>query len=154
MIMQDVEDGIAILKAVRALGLTVAIDDFGTGYSSLGYLAKLPIDVLKIDRSFVNDIALTPEGMTLVSTIINLAHSLKLKVVAEGVETQEQRQLLTLMACDEMQGFLFSKAVPAAAFEAAFLEPSGPVAAKVPRAVSPAGRSPLPVGRGPLGQMP
>jgi diguanylate cyclase (GGDEF)-like protein len=126
MIMQDVDGGIALLKAVRALGLTVAVDDFGTGYSSLGYLSKLPIDVLKIDRSFVNDIALSPDGMTLVSTIIKLAHSLKLKVVAEGVETQEQRQLLTLMACDEMQGFLFSKAVPAADFEAAFLVADGP----------------------------
>jgi EAL domain-containing protein (putative c-di-GMP-specific phosphodiesterase class I) len=124
-----VDAGIATLKAVRTLGLTVAIDDFGTGYSSLGYLARLPIDTLKIDRSFVNDIALTPDGMTLVSTIIKLAHSLKLGVVAEGVETEEQRRLLDLMGCDEMQGFLFSKAVPAADFEAAFLEPAGEAAA-------------------------
>jgi diguanylate cyclase (GGDEF)-like protein len=123
MIMHDLDGGIATLQVIRALGLTVAIDDFGTGFSSLAYLSKLPIDTLKIDRSFVNEIALSPDGMSLVSTIINLAHSLKLNVVAEGVETDEQKRLLALLACDEMQGFLFSKAVPAEAFEAAFLAP-------------------------------
>jgi diguanylate cyclase (GGDEF)-like protein len=130
MIMQDVEAGIAILGAVRALGITVAIDDFGTGFSSLGYLAKLPIDTVKIDRSFINELTLTAQGSTLVTTIINLAHALKLKVVAEGVETEQQRQLLFLLGCDEMQGFLFSKAVPTADFEDRFLvvrevEPAG-----------------------------
>jgi EAL domain-containing protein (putative c-di-GMP-specific phosphodiesterase class I) len=130
MIMQDVEAGIAILGAVRALGITVAIDDFGTGFSSLGYLAKLPIDTVKIDRSFINELTLTAQGSTLVTTIINLGHALKLNVVAEGVETGQQRQLLFLLGCDEMQGFLFSKAVPVADFEARFLvvrevEPAG-----------------------------
>jgi EAL domain-containing protein (putative c-di-GMP-specific phosphodiesterase class I) len=105
------------------MGVTIAIDDFGTGFSSLSYLAKLPVDTLKIDRSFVIDMTTGPEGLALVSTIINLAHSLNLKVVAEGVETEEQSSLLRLLSCDEMQGFLFSKAVPAEIFETRFLAP-------------------------------
>ncbi|HUG98099.1 MAG TPA: EAL domain-containing protein, partial [Gammaproteobacteria bacterium] len=114
LIMEDVRHSIASLQAIRALGVTIAIDDFGTGFSSLSYLAKLPVDTLKIDRSFVTDMTAGPEGLALVSTIINLAHSLKLKVVAEGVETEEQSRLLRLLNCDEMQGYLFSKPVPAA----------------------------------------
>jgi diguanylate cyclase (GGDEF)-like protein/PAS domain S-box-containing protein len=121
LIMEDVKHGISSLQAIRALGLTIAIDDFGTGFSSLSYLSKLPVDTLKIDRSFVTDMTLTPEGLALVSTIINLAHALKLKVVAEGVETDEQARLLRLLSCDEMQGYLFSKPVPVAQFEALFL---------------------------------
>jgi len=121
LIMEDVNHNIASLGAIRALGVSIAVDDFGTGFSSLSYLAKLPVDTLKIDRSFVIEMTLTPEGLALVSTIINLAHSLKLKVVAEGVETEEQSRLLHLLACDEMQGFLFSKPVPAAMFESRFL---------------------------------
>jgi EAL domain-containing protein (putative c-di-GMP-specific phosphodiesterase class I) len=105
------------------LGVTIAIDDFGTGFSSLSYLAKLPVDTLKIDRSFVIDMTTGPEGLALVSTIIDLAHSLKLKVVAEGVETEEQSRLLRLLNCDEMQGFLLSKPVPAEVFETRFLAP-------------------------------
>ena len=105
------------------MGVSIAIDDFGTGFSSLSYLAKLPVDTLKIDRSFVVDMTAAPEGLALVSTIINLAHSLKLKVVAEGVETEEQSRLLRLLGCDEMQGFLFSKPVPGAEFETRFLGP-------------------------------
>jgi EAL domain-containing protein (putative c-di-GMP-specific phosphodiesterase class I) len=121
LIMEDVKHSIASLQAIRALGVSVAIDDFGTGFSSLSYLAKLPVDTLKIDRSFVTDMTGGPEGLALVSTIITLAHSLKLKVVAEGVETEEQSRLLRLLRCDEFQGFLFSKAVPAEIFEAKFL---------------------------------
>jgi diguanylate cyclase (GGDEF)-like protein/PAS domain S-box-containing protein len=121
MIMEDVKHSIASLQAIRAMGITIAIDDFGTGFSSLGYLAKLPVDTLKIDRSFVNDMTAGPDGMALVSTIINLAHSLKLKVIAEGVETEEQSRLLGLLTCDEMQGFLFSKPVPSESFETRFL---------------------------------
>ena len=123
LIMADVKHSIATLEAIRALGVTVAIDDFGTGFSSLSYLARLPVDTLKIDRSFVVDMTAGPEGLSLVSTIVNLAHSLKLNVVAEGVETEEQSRLLRLVNCDEMQGFLFSKPVPAGNFEAAFLAP-------------------------------
>jgi diguanylate cyclase (GGDEF)-like protein len=121
MIMEDVKQGISTLNAIRDLGVTIAIDDFGTGFSSLGYLAKLPIDTLKIDRSFVVDMTTGPRGLALVSTIVTLAHSLQLKVVGEGVETDEQFRLLRSLNCDEMQGYLFSKPVPAEIFEATFL---------------------------------
>jgi diguanylate cyclase (GGDEF)-like protein/PAS domain S-box-containing protein len=121
MIMDDVHQSIASLHAIRAMGVSIAIDDFGTGFSSLGYLAKLPVDTVKIDRSFVVEMNLHPEGLSLVSTIIKLAHSLQLKVVAEGVETEEQSHMLHLLMCDQMQGFLFSRPVPAAEFETKFL---------------------------------
>jgi len=123
LIMEDVKHSIASLQAIRAMSVTIAIDDFGTGFSSLRYIAKLPVDTLKIDRSFVTDMTAAPEGLALVSTIINLAHSLKLKVVAEGVETEEQSRLLRLLSCDEMQGFLFSKPVPGEIFETRYLAP-------------------------------
>ena len=123
LIMEDVEHSIASLQAIRAMGITIAIDDFGTGFSSLSYLAKLPVDSLKIDRSFVIDMTDSPEGLALVSTIINLAHSLKVRVVAEGVETEEQSRLLRLLDCDEMQGYLVSKPVPCDIFETNFLAP-------------------------------
>jgi diguanylate cyclase (GGDEF)-like protein/PAS domain S-box-containing protein len=123
LIMEDVKHSIDTLQAIRALGVTIAIDDFGTGFSSLSYLAKLPVDTLKIDRSFVNNMTGGPRGLALVSTIISLAHALELRVAAEGVETEEQARLLRLLNCDEMQGFLFSKALPVASFEAKFLTP-------------------------------
>ncbi len=123
LIMADVKHSIASLQAIRAMGVNIAIDDFGTGYSSLSYLAKLPVDTLKIDRSFVIDMTAGPDGLALVSTIITLAHSLKLKVVAEGVETEEQSRLLRSLNCDEMQGYLFSKPVPGEIFETRFLAP-------------------------------
>ena len=121
LIMVDIEHNIASLKAIRALGVAIAIDDFGTGFSSLSVLAKLPVDTLKIDRSFVNDMLAGPEGLALISTIISLAHALKLTVVAEGVETEEQSRLLRLLECDEMQGYVFSKPVPCEIFESKFL---------------------------------
>lgn len=121
LIMEDVEHSIRSLQAIRDMGVTVAIDDFGTGFSSLSHLARLPVDTLKIDRCFVTDMTISPEGLSLVSTIIHLAHSMSRKVVAEGVETEEQQQLLRLLSCDEIQGFLFSKAVAADDFEARFL---------------------------------
>jgi EAL domain-containing protein (putative c-di-GMP-specific phosphodiesterase class I) len=123
LIMEDVKHSIVSLQAIRAMGVTIAIDDFGTGFSSLSYLAKLPVDTLKIDRMFVNEMTAAPQGLALVSTIITLAHSLKLKVVAEGVETEEQSRLLRSLNCDEMQGFLFSKPVPREIFETTFLLP-------------------------------
>src|SRR5580765_1737260 len=119
--MEDVKRNIASLQAIRAMGVTIAIDDLGTGFSSLSYLAKLPVDTLKIDRSFVIDMTAGPQGLALVSTIITLAHSLKLRVVAEGVETEAQSRLLRLLSCDEMQGYLFSKPVPGEVFETEFL---------------------------------
>jgi len=112
LIMDDVQGNIEKLKAVRALGIDIAVDDFGTGYSSLGYLARLPVQTLKIDRSFIITMLKDPDTMTLVSTIISLAHSLRLKVVAEGVEDEEQAKMLRLLRCDEMQGYLFSKPIP------------------------------------------
>jgi diguanylate cyclase (GGDEF)-like protein/PAS domain S-box-containing protein len=136
LIMEDVKHSIATLQAVRAMGVTVAIDDFGTGFSSLSHLARLPVDTLKIDRSFVIDMTTGPEGLALVSTIISLAHSLKLKVVAEGVETEEQSRLLRLLGCDEMQGFLFSRPVAGDVFEAKFLKP-GPAPIYNPQATMP-----------------
>jgi diguanylate cyclase (GGDEF)-like protein len=122
LIMEDVEHSITSLQAIRAMGVTIAIDDFGTGFSSLSYLAKLPVDTLKIDRAFIIEMD-QPEGMALVSTIIILAHALKLKVVAEGVETEKQSRQLLSLNCDEMQGYLFSKPVPTEIFETRFLAP-------------------------------
>jgi len=121
LIMEDVKHNIASLQAIREMGVRIAIDDFGTGFSSLGYLSKLPVDTLKIDRSFVTGMTAGPQGLALVSTIINLAHSLKLNVVAEGVETEEHSRVLRLLGCDEMQGYLFSKPVPSEIFETKFL---------------------------------
>jgi diguanylate cyclase (GGDEF)-like protein len=121
VIMEDIGHTVASLRAIRAMGLTVAIDDFGTGFSSLSYLAKLPVDTLKIDRSFITDMTQSSEGLGLVSTIISLAHGLKLKVVGEGVETEEQSRLLGLLGCDEMQGFIFSRPIPGDAFESKYL---------------------------------
>ncbi|MEO6975537.1 MAG: EAL domain-containing protein, partial [Gallionella sp.] len=120
LIMKDVKRSVSSLQAIREMGVTIAIDDFGTGFSSLSYLAKLPVDTLKIDRSFVIEMD-TPEGEALVSTIIKLAHSLNFKVVAEGVETEKQSRQLLSLNCDEMQGFLFSKPVPAEIFETKFM---------------------------------
>ena len=124
VIMEDVEHSIAILEAVRALGVRIAIDDFGTGFSSLNYLSKLPLDTLKVDRSFVSDITNGPQGVALVSTIITLAHALKLKVVAEGVETEQQAALLQSLGCDEMQGYLVSRAVDFGSFRKRYLRPA------------------------------
>jgi len=113
LIMQNVEGNVQKLRAIRDMGVNIAVDDFGTGYSSLGYLAKLPVNALKIDRSFVATMTSSTESMTIVSTIISLAHSLGLKVIAEGVETQEQLGLLKSAKCDEAQGYFFSKPIPA-----------------------------------------
>jgi EAL domain-containing protein (putative c-di-GMP-specific phosphodiesterase class I) len=121
LIMEDIRSSITSLRAIRDMGVRIAIDDFGTGFSSLRYLAKLPVHSLKIDRSFVIDMSKGPEGLSLVSTIVNLAHSLKLTVVAEGVETPEQSRLLRLLNCEEMQGFLISKPVSRAVFESKYL---------------------------------
>jgi EAL domain-containing protein (putative c-di-GMP-specific phosphodiesterase class I) len=91
----------------------VSIDDFGTGYSSLSYLAKLPIDALKIDQSFVHQIFTTPENRAIVNAIISMARSLKLRVIAEGIETPEELAFFKAQECDEAQGYFFSRTVPA-----------------------------------------
>ncbi len=124
VVMEDIQANIEKLTAVHALGLNIAIDDFGTGYSSLAYLAKLPVQSLKIDRSFIIAMVEDPDTMTLVSTIISLAHSLRLKVVAEGVDSEDQAKHLRRLRCDEMQGYLFSKPLPLDELTA-LLEPTG-----------------------------
>jgi len=112
IIMEDVAANIAKLLAIRELGVDIAVDDFGTGYSSLAYLARLPVQALKIDRTFVAAMLEDASAMTLVSTMISLARSLKLTVVAEGVEQEEQARMLRLLRCDQMQGFLFDAPLP------------------------------------------
>ena len=112
LVMDDIQGNIEKLREVRKLGVSIAVDDFGTGYSSLAYLARLPVQTLKIDRSFIITMLAEPDIMTLVSTIISLAHSLRLKVVAEGVDAEDQAKILRLLRCDEMQGYLFSRPVP------------------------------------------
>ena len=111
--VDDLAGSIEKLQLARAAGLSVAIDDFGTGYSSLSYLGRLPIDALKIDRSFVVRMTDDPQSTSIVNTIISLAHSLDLEVIAEGVETFQQARLLRLLKCDKAQGFLFARPVPA-----------------------------------------
>jgi diguanylate cyclase len=113
MIVTDIEQNIARLTAIRQMGLAIAIDDFGTGYSSLSYLARLPVDALKIDQSFVGTMTTSPVSMTIVSTMIAMAHALDLKVIAEGVEEEEQAKFLALLKCDELQGYLISRPLPA-----------------------------------------
>lgn len=120
-LMKDPDKSITILNALKQLGIKLSIDDFGTGYSSLTYLKRLPIDILKIDKSFVHDLTENPDDVELVLAITTLAHNLNLKVIAEGVENNEQLELLRQMNCDEWQGFLFSKAVPPEEFEERFL---------------------------------
>jgi diguanylate cyclase (GGDEF)-like protein len=116
-VMSDAEESVHILEAISRMGVLVSVDDFGTGYSSMSYLRRFPIDKLKIDRCFVEQMATRPEDASIVGAIISLAHSLRLKVIAEGVETLEQLQLLAKLGCDQYQGFYFSPALLPAKFE-------------------------------------
>ncbi|HEV7856302.1 MAG TPA: EAL domain-containing protein [Herminiimonas sp.] len=117
LVMTDVERAIGILRELKALEVQLSIDDFGTGYSSLSYLKRFPLDVLKIDQSFVRDISSDSDSAAIVASIISLSHNLKLHVIAEGVETREQLDFLREHGCDAMQGFYFSEPVTAEAFE-------------------------------------
>jgi diguanylate cyclase (GGDEF)-like protein len=116
-VMSDPEESIAILEQLSAMGVLVSVDDFGTGYSSMSYLRRLPIDKLKIDRVFISEIVSRPEDASIVRAIVSLAHSLRLKVVAEGVETPAQLDFLKAVGCDEYQGYHFSRPVPSREFE-------------------------------------
>lgn len=118
VLLQDVESTMAVLHALKVLGVQLAIDDFGTGYSSLSYLRQFPIDTLKIDQSFVRDIAADTDNVAIVSAVISMGNSLKLRVSAEGVETREQLAFLQAEHCSEGQGFYFSPPVTADAFTA------------------------------------
>jgi EAL domain-containing protein (putative c-di-GMP-specific phosphodiesterase class I) len=106
------------LKALKAMGLRLAIDDFGTGYSSLSYLTKFPIDIIKIDKSFMRQIGTDAAETAIVTAVISMAHSLNLVVVAEGVETREEFEFLANLGCDEAQGYYFSRPVAADLFTA------------------------------------
>jgi diguanylate cyclase (GGDEF)-like protein len=116
-IMNNPDYAVKTLGELKEKGIKISIDDFGTGYSSLGYLKNLPIDILKIDKSFIRDITTNADDAALVMAIVTLSHNLRLKVIAEGVETEEQLRFLRLLRCDAWQGYLFSKPVPAADFE-------------------------------------
>jgi EAL domain-containing protein (putative c-di-GMP-specific phosphodiesterase class I) len=118
LLMRDIEATIDALNALKEFGVDLSVDDFGTGYSSLSYLKRFPIDILKIDRSFVKDLHRDPDDASICAAIIAMAHSLDLKVIAEGVELEEQLAYLRDHNCDQIQGFLFSKPLPAKEFEA------------------------------------
>jgi EAL domain-containing protein (putative c-di-GMP-specific phosphodiesterase class I) len=118
MLMENVEEGVQKLRAIRDMGVHIAIDDFGTGYSSLSYISTLPVNTLKIDRSFIDGMTDNPAKTSIVTTIISLGHALRMEVVAEGVETEAQSQLLRLLRCDQIQGYLISRPLAAAKLEA------------------------------------
>ena len=111
-LLEDDETVGATLRDLRTIGIRLALDDFGTGYSSLGYLTRLPIDILKLDRAFVRDVDGDPSASGVVRAIISMAKSLGMRVVAEGVDAEEQATVLRELGCDELQGFLASPAVP------------------------------------------
>ena len=113
MVMQEPEKAAALLQDLKAMGLYLSIDDFGTGYSSLAYLKRFPIDSLKIDRSFIKDIPANSDDLAITQAVIAMAHGLRLRTVAEGVENEEQLEWLKRFGCDEVQGYLFSKPLPA-----------------------------------------
>lgn len=125
ILMRDVDRTIATLDYLKGTGITLAMDDFGTGYSSLSYLRRFPIDVLKIDRSFVLDIEQSDHGAAICAAILAMSRQLGLTVIAEGVENTQQVEFLRAHGCDEIQGYLISKPVPPAEFREKFLENAG-----------------------------
>jgi diguanylate cyclase (GGDEF)-like protein/PAS domain S-box-containing protein len=118
LLMHDIEDVVAKMKELAAFGIAFSLDDFGTGYSSLSYLKRFPIDALKIDRSFVHDVTTDPDDAAIAKAIIAMAHSLGIRVIAEGVETKPQLDFIRRHGCDAVQGYLFSRPVPAEEFSA------------------------------------
>jgi EAL domain-containing protein (putative c-di-GMP-specific phosphodiesterase class I) len=114
--MEDTHNTMQVFSVLAQLGVSLSIDDFGTGYSSLAYLRKLPATQIKIDRSFVSDLGQGEDALAVVNAVVSLAHALGLEVVAEGVETEQQRDILVRLQCEQLQGFLFAKPMPAAEF--------------------------------------
>ena len=114
--LADLEDTTATLRKLNTMGIAISVDDFGTGYSSLSYLRRLPLSTLKIDRSFVSDVTTSPDAAAIADTIIAMAHRLHLNVIAEGVEDAAQLSFLRDRGCEMMQGYYFSKPVPADEF--------------------------------------
>ena len=117
----DIERSLEVLLDLKSLGVRISVDDFGTGYSSLNYLRQLPVDTVKIDKSFINDMTSDANDEAIVATIINMGHNLNLTVIAEGVETEEQLKYLQKLECDEIQGYFYSKPIPPSEFENKFL---------------------------------
>ncbi|WP_340124530.1 EAL domain-containing protein, partial [Methylobacter svalbardensis] len=117
LVLDNIEDTITKMHALKKIGVHFSMDDFGTGYSSLAYLTQLPLDQLKIDQSFVHNIGVQPTDAVIVQTIIGMANNLGMDVIAEGVETEEQRAFLERHGCPAIQGYLFSKPVPIEQFE-------------------------------------
>jgi len=115
--MQNIDFTISVLDEFKRNGISLSIDDFGTGYSSLSYLKRFAVDNLKIDISFIRDITTDPDTASIITAIIAMAHSLKIKTIAEGVETEEQWKFLRLLKCDTIQGYYFHKPLPALAVE-------------------------------------
>jgi EAL domain-containing protein (putative c-di-GMP-specific phosphodiesterase class I) len=112
-LMQNPDTAVEVLAKLKSMGVRISIDDFGTGYSSLSYLKRFPVDSLKLDQSFVIEIISNPDDAAIAGAVVAMAHSLNLKVVAEGVETLDQLEYLKTMKCDEMQGYFISRPVPA-----------------------------------------
>jgi diguanylate cyclase (GGDEF)-like protein len=137
VLIDDPHDALSRLDALRGLGVRIALDDFGTGYSSLSYLQRFPFSLLKIDQAFVASLGSTGNAGAIVQSIVTLGHALGMKVLAEGVETDEQRVLLRLAGCDEMQGFLFAKPLPAEAIDRLAARPVAGRATR-PRSAQPA----------------
>ncbi len=121
-LMENTQHTIASLQRLHTMGVKISIDDFGTGYSSLAYLRRFPIDTLKIDIAFIREVTSNPQDAAITRTIIELAHSLNLRVVAEGVETQAQLAFLKEAGCDQIQGYLFSRPLPVETLERLLLE--------------------------------
>ena len=118
ILLQDIDDTMKTLRGLKDMGVKLSIDDFGTGYSSLSYLKRLAVDKLKIDQSFVRDVAEDTDDAAIVRAIVQMGHTLNLSVIAEGVETNLQMAFLARCGCDEVQGYLFSRPVPATDFGA------------------------------------
>jgi EAL domain-containing protein (putative c-di-GMP-specific phosphodiesterase class I) len=134
VLMNNTEKTVKTLKSLKAMGVRLAIDDFGTGFSSLSYLKRFPLDVLKIDRAFINDITSDPDAAAITLATIEMAHTLKLHVIAEGVETPAQLAFLHEHGCDTYQGYLYSRPVPPEEIPAMLLpkHPADPECAPLP----------------------